>query len=176
MIIKSKSGIVFWFFFVVSTRFCREWAKTMLSEAVDNPVFLRQVIENYKLRVIFANLSACSILLLCAIDLEKKGHFFPNQSNSIPLTIATRQLALPHVIFHFQLWHLIGSLRYSLLLIGCLDFSASMTRPKPPSLFFCRYNRTVYQFASCSWLNAWNGRFYYVHLSQLKDRRQRQML
>ncbi|CAH3039548.1 unnamed protein product [Pocillopora meandrina] len=35
----------------VSTRFCREWAKTMLSEAVDNPVFLRQVIENYKLRV-----------------------------------------------------------------------------------------------------------------------------
>ncbi|RMX44437.1 hypothetical protein pdam_00010054 [Pocillopora damicornis] len=36
---------------VRNTRFCREWAKTMLSEAVDNPVFLRQVIENYKLRV-----------------------------------------------------------------------------------------------------------------------------
>lgn len=53
----------------------------MLSEAVDNPVFLRQVIENYKLRVIFANLSACSILLLCAIDLEKKAIFF--QTNQI---------------------------------------------------------------------------------------------
>ena len=48
----------------------------MLSEAVDNPVFLRQVIENYKLRVIFANLSACSILLLCAINLEKERLFF----------------------------------------------------------------------------------------------------
>ncbi|KAL9956888.1 hypothetical protein ACROYT_G038441 [Oculina patagonica] len=35
----------------VTTRFCREWAKTMLSDAVNNPVFLRQVIENYKLRV-----------------------------------------------------------------------------------------------------------------------------
>ena len=38
-------------FLSVTTRFCREWAKTMLSDAVDNPVFLRQVIENYKLRV-----------------------------------------------------------------------------------------------------------------------------
>lgn len=35
----------------VTTRFCREWAKTMLSDTEDNPVFLRQVIENYKLRV-----------------------------------------------------------------------------------------------------------------------------
>ena len=41
----------FFLFFSVTTRFCREWAKTMLSDAVDNPVFLRQVIENYKLRV-----------------------------------------------------------------------------------------------------------------------------
>lgn len=37
--------------FSVTTRFCREWAKTMISDASDNPVFLRQVIENYKLRV-----------------------------------------------------------------------------------------------------------------------------
>lgn len=35
----------------VTTRFCREWAKTMISGEVNNPVFLRQVIENYKLRV-----------------------------------------------------------------------------------------------------------------------------
>ena len=41
----------FFLFFSVTTRFCREWAKTMLSDAGDNPVFLRQVIENYKLRV-----------------------------------------------------------------------------------------------------------------------------
>lgn len=35
----------------VTTRFCREWAKTLLTDTEDNPVFLRQVIENYKLRV-----------------------------------------------------------------------------------------------------------------------------
>ncbi|XP_020622715.1 protein Njmu-R1-like [Orbicella faveolata] len=50
-VIFKKDGSEYTLSSKVSTRFCREWAKTMLSDAVDNPVFLRQVIENYKLRV-----------------------------------------------------------------------------------------------------------------------------
>ncbi|XP_031560165.1 protein Njmu-R1-like [Actinia tenebrosa] len=34
-----------------ATSFCKEWAKTMLSGDTNDPMFLREVIENYKLRV-----------------------------------------------------------------------------------------------------------------------------
>lgn len=50
-VILKKDGSEYTLSSKVTTRFCREWAKTMLSDAGDNPVFLRQVIENYKLRV-----------------------------------------------------------------------------------------------------------------------------
>ncbi|XP_068673894.1 protein Njmu-R1-like [Montipora foliosa] len=50
-IVLKTDGIVCSLSNKVTTRFCREWTKTMMSGEVDNPVFLRQVIENYKLRV-----------------------------------------------------------------------------------------------------------------------------
>ena len=46
----------------VTTQFCKEWSKTMLSGDVKNAVFLRQVIENYKLKV------QCSVSLLVSFS------------------------------------------------------------------------------------------------------------
>ena len=39
------------FCIVESTKFCQDWANTMLSGDTNDPIFLREVIENYKLRV-----------------------------------------------------------------------------------------------------------------------------
>jgi len=48
-----------------STKFCKDWANTMLKGDISDPIFLREVVENYKLRVSSLESSENIVLHIC---------------------------------------------------------------------------------------------------------------